>query len=249
MCVSLSIQAIQDAARRLYHLGIDCLYPRGACCLCCGHPRLASPQDCLCDACREKLKSFRVPPQACERCLSPLKKGQPCAFCRSSAMRPIQRVYSPYVFGGPVRTLIHAFKFSACGEALPLLLDPMLSSLKTRDFDCVTPVPLHPRRERQRGFNQALLMAQALSDQTGIPVRPLLVRTRYHRPQSRTPLRSRERNVQNAFSCPESAKGLRVLLIDDVRTSGSTAQACAGVLLTAGAESVSLLTCAVVYRR
>ncbi|MBR6186936.1 MAG: ComF family protein [Clostridia bacterium] len=245
----MALRRFKDAARRVYQRGLDLLYPRGACCLICGHPRLASAQDCLCEACREALKAYRVPPQACERCLSPVEKGKPCAFCRSEAMRSIERVFSPYVYGSPVRSLIHAFKFTACGEALPLLVSPMLDSLKIRDFDCVTPVPLHPKRLRQRGFNQALLLGQSLSKETGIPLAPLLLRTRYRRPQSRTPLRSRARNVQDAFSCPSSAKGLRVLLLDDVRTSGATAGACAKALMAAGAQSVSLLTCSVVYRR
>ena len=245
----MPLEALKALSRRLYQRGLDLLYPRGACCLCCGHPRLASEKDCLCGACREKLKSFRVPPQACERCLSPVERGKPCAFCRSKAMRSIERVYSPFVFGGSVRALIHAFKFSSCDEALPLLLTPMLESLKSRDFDCLTPVPLHPRRERQRGFNQCLLMCRALSEATGIPVKPFLTRTKYRRPQSRTPVRDRARSVQGAFTCPRPASGLRVLLVDDVRTTGSTAAACASVLLSAGAQSVSLLTSAVVYRK
>ena len=56
----------------------ELLFPHAACCLCCGDPRRADVSDCLCDACREKLKAMRVPPEACERCLSPVKAGKPC---------------------------------------------------------------------------------------------------------------------------------------------------------------------------
>ncbi len=225
------------------------LFPRGACCLCCGDPRMAAAEDCLCPDCREKLKTWRVPAQACERCLSPAVRGKACAFCASPMMLPIEKVFSPYRFGGESRRLIHALKFNACGEAAPLLGAAMADALPRRDFDCITPVPLHPRRLRQRGFNQALLLSRELSARTGVPVEELLCRTRYRTPQSRTPLKKRTENVMGAFLCPSGAEGRRVLLVDDVRTSGSTARACADALLQAGAESVCLCTAAVVYRK
>lgn len=235
--------------RRVHQGVVELLYPRGSHCLCCGHPRLADEGDCLCDACREEIGRLRVPAEACDRCLMPVRKGHPCAFCQSPLMKPIQAVYAPYRYGGAVRQLIHAFKFGACDEARPLLARAMTEALRTREFDCVTPVPLHPRRERERGCNQALLLCQDLSGQTGIPVRELLRRDTYHRPQSRLPLRKRQANVSGAFSCREDPAGLRVLLVDDVRTSGSTAHACARELKQAGAASVSLCVCAVVYRK
>jgi ComF family protein len=225
------------------------LFPRGACCLCCGDPRRASVEDCLCDACREKLKKIRVPAGACNRCLSPVTPGKPCAFCASAAMRPIEAVFAPYRFGGETRQLIHQLTFNACEEAAPLLAQAMADALARRDFDCLVPVPLHPLRQRQRGFNQTLLLARELSARTGIPVRELLRRHRYHAPQSRLPLKRRADNVRGAFSCEGDPAGLRVLLLDDVRTTGSTACACAQALLDAGAESVCLCTCAVVYRK
>lgn len=245
MKISDFLPGLQKAARAF----AEFLYPRGGLCLCCGDPRRASPEDCLCDACREKLKEWRVPAAACQRCLSPLQEGRPCAFCASPMMKPIEAAFTPYRFGGETRQLIHQLKFNACGEATPLLSQAMADALPRRDFDCIVPVPLHRARLRQRGFNQALLLAQALSARTGIPVRELLRRDRYHTPQSRTSMKRRAENVRGAFSCPGDAAGRRVLLLDDVRTTGSTACACAQALLDAGAESVSLCVCAVVYRK
>ena len=233
---------------RLKERAADLLFPRAACCLCCGDPRRADERDCLCEACRSKLKALRVPPEACERCLSPVKKGKPCAFCRSPLMKPIQKVYAPYRYKDESRTLIHQMKFNGCGEAVPLLGKAMAEALPERNFDCVTPVPLHPYRLRQRGYNQSLLLCRELSERTGIPVAELLRRDRYHRPQSLTPQALRQKNVANAFSCVKNAEGLRILLVDDVRTTGSTASACAKTLINAGAESVSLCVAAVVYR-
>lgn len=227
----------------------DLLYPRGANCLCCRDPRRAAGEDCLCDACRGALAEKRVPPGACHRCLSPLKKGRPCTFCASPLMRPIEKVYAPYRYAGEVRSLIHAFKFDACGEALPLLASAMAEALPERSFDCLTPVPLHPRRLRQRGYNQAALLCGALSERTGIPAEACLERVRYGRPQSRTARKGRRKNVESAFRALPAAEGKRILLVDDVRTTGSTAHACAEALRKAGAESVSLCVCAVVYRK
>lgn len=229
---------------------LSLLFPRGANCLGCGDPRRASPKDCLCPACREALDALFVPAGACNRCLSPVRAGRPCAFCRSSVMKGISAVYAPYRYAGVVRSLIHAFKFNACDEVLPLLGDAMTQALVCRDFDCIVPVPLHPRRLRQRGVNQSLLLARALTERTGIPTREaLLARVRYQKPQSRTPLSERRFHVAGAFSCPQGAAGLRILLVDDVRTSGSTAHACVKALLDGGAESVSLCVAAVVYRK
>ncbi|MBR5110946.1 MAG: ComF family protein [Clostridia bacterium] len=234
--------------KRLKESAAELLFPRAACCLCCGDPRRADAEDCLCEACRSKLTALRVPPEACERCLSPVKRGKPCAFCRSFQMKPIHKVYAPYQYKDEARTLIHQMKFNSCGEAVPLLGKAMALSLPERDFDCIAPVPLHPFRLRQRGFNQSLLLCRELSGRTGIPVVELLRRDRYHRPQSLTPQALRQRNVKNAFSCAKDAEGLRVLLVDDVRTTGSTACACAKTLVDAGAESVSLCVAAVVYK-
>ncbi|MBQ9264361.1 MAG: ComF family protein [Clostridia bacterium] len=225
------------------------LYPRAANCLCCGDPRQASAADCLCDSCRWAIEQKRLPPSACDRCLSPVRPGKPCAFCASPLMASIDRAFAPYRYTEEVRQLIHAYKFDACNEALPLLCDAMADALPVRDFDCISPVPLHIKRLRQRGVNQALLLSQGLSARTGIPVAELLQRTRYGKPQSLTDAARRKTNVENAFSASKEAKGKRILLVDDVRTSGSTAYACARALRDAGAQSVSLCVCAVVYRK
>lgn len=234
---------------RLRAAALELLYPTAANCLCCGEACRVSPTDSLCDRCRAELKQFLVPAAACDRCLSPVRPGQRCVLCASPAMRYVQRVYAPFCYGGPVRQLIHAFKFNACDEALYTLCGAMAAALKSRDYDCIVPVPLHSRRQRERGVNQALLLAKGLSGETGIPVQELLERVSFHKPQSLLGLGQRRDNVKNAFRCQGDASGLRILLVDDVRTSGSTADACARMLAKAGAAQVDLCVCAVVYRR
>ncbi len=238
----------RELMQKLKNAAASLLFPHAARCLCCGDPRRASEADSLCDSCREKLKALRVPAEACERCLSPVRRGKPCAFCRSPMMKPIHKAYAPYRYAAESRQLIHQLKFNQCGEAAPLLGKAMADALPDRDFDCITPVPLHRFRLAERGYNQSLLLCEELSARTGIPILELLRRDRYHKPQSRTPFAMRQRNVANAFSCVKNAEGLRVLLVDDVRTSGSTACSCAKTLMDAGADSVSLCVAAVVYR-
>lgn len=225
------------------------LFPRGANCLCCGDPRRADPSDCLCSSCRMELEEKAVPPQACNRCLSPQKQGEKCTFCASRVMEHIERVYAPWRYAGGVRSLIHAFKFNACDEAVPLLADHMADAIPDRDFDCIVPVPLHPKRLRYRGVNQSLLLANALAVRLNLPVIELLQRDHYRRPQSRLSARDRQLNVAGAFSCRYSPEGKRILLLDDVRTSGNTAHFCARALMESGAENVRLCTAAVVYKR
>ena len=250
---------IDESGREVNHMGggwgrlreamLELLYPTAANCLCCGEARRVSPVDCLCDRCRAELKRWLVPAAACNRCLSPVRQGQRCALCASPVMRCIHRVYAPFCYGGPVRRLIHAFKFDACNEALYTLCGAMAAALMDRDFDCIVPVPLHPRRQRERGANQALLLARGLAGETGIPVQELLERVSFHKPQSLLQGGQRRENVKNAFRCTGDATGLKILLLDDVRTSGSTADACARALTQAGAAQVDLCVCAVVFRR
>jgi ComF family protein len=108
------------------------------------------------------------------------------------------------------------------------------------------PVPLHPTRQRERGFNQASLIAELLSAQTSIPARPLLERTRYTTTQTALDRSERMENLHNAFRLRKNGdvRGLRVLLVDDVLTTGSTLNECARVLKRAGAFSVHAATAA-----
>lgn len=227
----------------------DLLYPRGANCICCGDMRRASEIDGLCPDCREKLEKLIVPAFVCNRCLSLMGKGEACRFCSSPAMQNIDRVFSHYIYKDEVRKLILAFKFDGCDEALPTLADGMALALQSHSWDGLVPVPLHKLRLKDRGVNQSLLLARELSRRTGIPVQDCLVRTVYRRAQSRTRHEKRRANVQHVFACPQDVTGLRLLLIDDVRTTGSTADACAAELRKAGAAEVSLCTAAVVLRR
>lgn len=111
--------------------------------------------------------------------------------------------------------------------------------------DVIVPVPLHPVRLRERGYNQSELLAREVAETVGVPVRAgVLRRCRATEAQSSLGLADRGPNVQSAFIAVEAVDGSRVMLIDDVFSSGHTASACAGALLLGGARRVYVLTAA-----
>jgi ComF family protein len=148
-------------------------------------------------------------------------------------------------YDDPLRTAIRAFKYRGQrGLAQPL--GSLLAShvkLLASETDVVVPVPLHSSRERQRGYNQAMLLASACVGRTGLPVeRNVLCRTHATRPQVGLGAAARRENVAHAFvATPRGLRALtgkRVLLVDDVTTSGATLEAAAAALRRVGVASV-----------
>ena len=175
-----------------------------------------------------------------------------CALCRSG-LRGFDAAYCFGFYEGTLRELIHLYKYGRIRTMARPLADLLAAALPLeQSFDAVTPVPLHWRKQWQRGFNQSELLARAVACRRGIPLVPALRRLRYTQTQAGLSGTNRRRNVAAAFRCRSNARklaGRRVLLIDDVMTTGSTAAACARVLKQAGAAKVVLLTIARVDRR
>ncbi len=152
--------------------------------------------------------------------------------------------------------MIHLYKYGRI-QTLRQPLGDLLAAALPRDerFDAVTPVPLHWRRQWHRGFNQSELLAREIARRCGIPVVNALKRVRATLTQAGLSNTGRRRNVTKAFQCRRGARwvrrieGKRILLIDDVMTTGSTAASCALALKRAGAVRVALLTIARVDRR
>jgi ComF family protein len=188
-------------------------------CLCCGLPFDAQGPSHLCGGC--------------------LRRPPPYALARA-----------PFLYGGALRDAIHRYKYDrqwTLARPLGRLLCDVLPDLDPRSFDLVIPVPLHPRRLAERGFDQAVPLARAVARCHRIRLSPrALLRTRPTAPQALLDGGARRRNVHDAFlvARPREINGLRVLLVDDVLTTGATASACARALLRAGAASVGVLTLA-----
>jgi len=181
----------------------------------------------------------------------PLDESGRCRLCRTGT-RGFDAAYCFGSYEGTLRELIHLFKY---GRMKPLArtLAANLASALPRDqkFDVVVPMPLHWRRKWQRGFNQAELLARRTARRYGIPVRNAVRRIRSTAAQAGLSNAQRRENVVGAFRIrkPRAIEGRRVLLIDDVMTTGATASACALALKRGGAASVTLLALARVDRR
>ncbi|MBI4459916.1 MAG: ComF family protein [Acidobacteria bacterium] len=172
-----------------------------------------------------------------------------CGLCRRNAFRFEQaRSFGPYE--GTLQALIQRFKYDGLRPlARPLgkFLVDAARRLNASSWDLILPVPLHRRRQRQRGFNQAALLAAQASKFLGVPVGSRdCVRIRDTRPQTGLRAGERRKNVAGAFHVPhpDRIRALRVLLLDDVLTTGATANACAQALLEAGAQGVWVATLA-----
>jgi ComF family protein len=184
----------------------------------------------------------------------PLDEEGRCALCRFS-LRGFDVAYCFGAYEGVLRQLIHIYKYGKVRTLAHPLADLLMRALaRDERFDLVTAVPLHWRRRWQRGFNQAELLAREIARRSGIPFGRTLRRLRATAAQAGLSNTARRRNVAAAFACTRipravALEGRRVLLVDDVMTTGSTAAACARALKSAGAARVSLLTVARVDRR
>jgi ComF family protein len=221
---------------------------------------LAGP---ICQACWAAI--HRITPPICDSCGDPLpswrelsRTAARCARCRRAA-GAIDRGRAIGEYEGALREIIHAFKYDerlSIGTRLGRIMRESARDL-LQDVDFVVPVPLYPKRERARGFNQAAVLAEGLE----LPVYSVLARIRHTTPQVNLPAARRHANVRDAFQLARCGPRLLrrrghprlsnavVLLVDDVSTTGATLEACARVLKRAGVREVRALTGARVVRR
>jgi ComF family protein len=172
--------------------------------------------------------------------------GECCADCLKSPP-PLTHSEIPFGYQAPLDQLIMAFKFGRQLHMAPLLAGLMQEArgyVADSKPDCLLPVPLHPRRLRERGFNQALELARHLSSHSGIPIAAnLALRQRHTATQSLLKGPARRRNMRDAFVI-NGTPPPHVMLVDDVVTTGSTVNELARCLLGAGARRVDVWACA-----
>jgi ComF family protein len=209
-------------------------------CLLCGQ-RSDSARD-LCNGCAGDLIRNEV---CCPRCALPLALRAPlCGECLQRAP-PFACAFAPFTYATPLDQLMMRFKFDrslAAGRVLSELWADAMRATPPPRPDALLPVPLHPSRLRERGYNQALELARPLARQFGIALRAdLLVRRRATSTQSNLDAAARRRNLRGAFAIVENiALPTHVAIVDDVMTTGATLRECAKTLLRAGVARVDV---------
>jgi len=193
--------------------------------------------------CPECLSGVIAPPAPCCPVCSHALTGLCCPNCEGRSWH-LGAIVAASSLGERTSELIHRFKYGRERWLAPCLGTILLRALEDprirgRAFDAVVPVPLHPRRERDRGFNQAECLARRIAPALGIPVRRWLRRIRETAPQARSARSERMRGLEGAFAARLGiGRGKSVLLVDDVCTTGATLDSCASALVESGVPEV-----------
>ncbi|HUS90909.1 MAG TPA: ComF family protein [Phycisphaerae bacterium] len=238
-------RAISQTAATCLHGMLDLLLPDV--CGACGAERVAA--DGLCEACNRQLLSL-VALSACPRCGQTLGPNIParengCGACPETLPR-FERVYRLGPYTGPLRLAVRGLKYHRLlrlrGRLSRLLAERILADGPDCALDAVVPVPMHWRRRLSRGFDHARSIAAGVARELGVPLGGEIVRVRNTPPQIHLPRTKRIENVHGAFDVrsPATVRGAAVLLVDDVTTTGATANEAARTLLRAGARRVRL---------
>lgn len=209
----------------------DLLFPESVLCLCCDHA--LGPEDIqgLCASCRTELGQLAARQE--ERAagnVEPLPEG-------------IDVLHAAFVYEGAARRLVHRLKYeSVRAAAVPLAAQ--MAFLPSGEEEIIVPVPTDPGRERRRGFNQSALLAEHISRTLGMRVEKALVRVETRRPQTGLSAAARRENLAGCMAASEAVNGKRVLLVDDVVTTGATVQEAVRALREAGAKSIRVFAAA-----
>jgi ComF family protein len=208
-------------------------------CLLCGAD---SEEDILCRACAADLP--RLNAFVCPRCALPTPHGETCGRCLSKAPS-FDAALAAFRYDFPLDKLVQSFKYGH-RLALGAYFGRQLAALAgTLDADLIIPLPLHPERLRQRGFNQALELARPISKACRLPIATSSCRrTRNTLPQADLAWRERVGNMRHAFLCTVDLSEKKIILVDDVMTTGASLDECARTLKLHGAAQITVLVVA-----
>jgi ComF family protein len=225
--------------------------------------RMVLPSPCV--VCADELPWFDRRASCCNRCWGALRRMDDarCRFCAlpwtgagagpftcipcGAAPPPLEWTEAWGHYAGGMEKILHAFKFLGHDFLAPHLARLAIEALQSRDvrFDAVVPVPMHPAKQRKRGYNQAALLSRSIARNRGLRHdTELLRKKRDNATQSTLPREERRRNVRGVFEGAPGCRDLDILLVDDISTTGETLRSAAGALKAAGARSVAAIVIA-----
>lgn len=230
-----------------HHL-LDFCYP-GICAACESSCAGAVP---LCETCLDDLSKLESAP-ACAACAAPLARaGDPCPFCQDKGVPHYDRIVRLGVFDDPLKSMIHQIKYHGRWGLAEYLAEQLWRLTRVRSLliesDCIVAIPLHPLRQIHRGYNQAQLIARRLARRSGRKLVHPIIRIRNTASQTRLRSRAkRDENLKDAFGLMNSRciRDRRVIVIDDVTTSGATLQSVARTLREAHPAGLNAVVVAI----
>lgn len=222
------------------------VYPEDVTCDCCTDELTVSSRYRLCGECASKLPTTKE--HICLVCgTSITDESDYCNRCQQNEYKFL-RNRAPLVYDGIAKDMLYKLKFGGKRYIAKTLGAMMADEFLKRNMqaDIAVFVPMTHDEEKKRGFNQSELLAREVGERLNMPVLPALIKTRDTAAQKQLTRKEREENLKGVFACVfDEVKGRRILLIDDVFTTGATANACATALIKGGAREVSVLTAAV----
>jgi len=244
------MKALAKALQEWTSAGLAFFYPE--ICQLCKKNRARSADGFVCGPCREGVQFIQPP--FCQRCGRPVEgaitNDFECTACRQEELH-FESARSAVAANGVVREVIHRYKYQRALWFEPflagLLVQQAWPHLSAKDWDLLVPVPLHSTQQRRREFNRSERLGRWLTKAIGIPMdRNLLSRIVPTQTQTRLDREARHENMRNAFAMRKKRRlhGERILLVDDVYTTGATTNACARTLLKGGADKVCVWTVA-----
>lgn len=215
-------------------------------CAACGKVIPSTRENMLCETCDRQLHPITEP--RCKRCSKPIDELTR-EWCEDCAKREfvVSCGKALYRYDVRMQEVIRRFKYEGCFEIGDFFAERMAKAfgewIQREKLEMIMPVPVHRKRLRFRGFNQAAVLAERLGECLGIFVETqMLVRIEDTKPQKTLDLHKRIANLQKGFAVTGSVEGKRILLVDDIYTTGATLEACGNVLRRAGAEKICFVS-------
>ena len=192
----------------------------------------------FCPACEKSLP--HLSPHHCVVCASHMTESGICGACLANPPA-FDTCVAAVNYAFPISALLHSLKYQTNLAMVPVLADLLTARIGAGALpDFIVPMPLHPVRLRERGFNQAIEIARRVSKNLGVPVLPAICRRVKNTPsQTGLPWKEREKNIRDAFACEADLSGKRIAILDDVMTTGSTLNELAKVLRKCGVIHIS----------